>query len=131
MPQTREHTAVLQLLGIANCVIALTKCDLVDEEWIELVSEEVRAGLEGTSFADAPLVPVSARTGQGLDELKNVLADQARELRSAFKEGPVRLPIDRVFTIKGAGTVVTGTYGRGLSCPTWSLRWFLRASSRA
>ena len=108
MPQTREHTAVLQLLGITNCVIALTKCDLVDEEWIELVSEEVQAGLEGTPFADAPLVPVSARTGQGLDELKNVLADQARELRSAFKEGPVRLPIDRVFTIKGENEFSTG-----------------------
>lgn len=121
MPQTREHTAVLQLLGITNCVIALTKCDLVDEEWIELVSEEVRAGLEGTPFADAPLVPVSARTGQGLDELKNVLADQARELRSAFKEGPVRLPIDRVFTIKGAGTVVTGTLWQGSVVPDMEL----------
>ena len=121
MPQTREHTAVLQLLGITNCVIALTKCDLVDEEWIELVSEEIRAGLEGTPFADAPLVPVSARTGQGLDELKSVLANQAQELRSTAKEGPVRLPIDRVFTIKGAGTVATGTLWQGSVEPDMEL----------
>ncbi len=121
MPQTREHTAVLQLLGITNCVVALTKCDLVDEDWIELVSEEVRAGLEETPFADAPIVPVSARTGQGLDELKRVLADQARELRSITKEGPVRLPIDRVFTIKGAGTVITGTLWQGSVTPDMEL----------
>ena len=113
MPQTREHAAVLQLLGITNCIIALTKCDLVDEEWIELVTEEIRADLEGTPFSTAPIVPVSARTGAGLDELKLVLADAAKDLRSVSKAGPVRLPIDRVFTIKGAGTVITGTLWQG------------------
>lgn len=113
MPQTREHLAVLQLLGITNCVIALTKCDLVDEEWAELVTEEIRAELSETPFANCPLVPVSARTGTGLDELRQTLAETAQSLRQTSKTGPVRLPIDRVFTIKGAGTVITGTLWQG------------------
>ena len=113
MPQTREHAAVLQLLGITNCIIALTKCDLVDEEWIGLVTEEIRADLKGTPFSTAPIIPVSARTGAGLNNLKLALADAAKDLRSASKAGPVRLPIDRVFTIKGAGTVITGTLWQG------------------
>ena len=113
MPQTREHLAVLQLLGIRDCVVALTKCDLVDAEWVALVAEEVRAGLADTPFAQADIVPVSARTGAGLDELREVLARHARALRAQGKEGPARLPIDRVFTIKGAGTVVTGTLWQG------------------
>ena len=113
MPQTREHLAVLQLLGIRECVVALTKCDLVDGEWVEMAVEEVRAGLVSTLYADADIVPVSARTGEGLDELREVLASHAAALRTQGKEGPARLPIDRVFTIKGAGTVVTGTLWRG------------------
>ena len=113
MPQTREHAAVLQLLGITNCIIALTKCDLVDQEWIELVTEEIRADLKGTPFRTAPIVPVSARTGAGLDDLRHTLANEIKGLRSMGKSGPVRLPIDRVFTIKGAGTVVTGTLWQG------------------
>ena len=113
MPQTREHLAVLQLLGIRDCVVALTKCDLVDEEWAQMVAEEIREGLAATPYAQADIVPVSARTGQGLDELRAVLARHARALRAESKEGPVRLPIDRVFTIRGAGTVVTGTLWQG------------------
>ena len=113
MPQTREHLAVLQLLGIRDCVVALTKCDLVDAEWVALVAEEVCAGLADTPFAQADVVPVSARTGAGLDELRGVLARHAGALRAQGKEGPARLPIDRVFTIKGAGTVVTGTLWQG------------------
>ena len=113
MPQTREHLAVLQLLGIRDCVVALTKCDLVDEEWAQMVAEEIREGLAATPYAQADIVPVSARTGQGLDELREVLARHARALRAESKEGPVRLPIDRVFTIRGAGTVVTGTLWQG------------------
>lgn len=117
MPQTREHLAVLELLGIKDCVIALTKCDLVDEEWVELVQEEIRAGLADTAYADVPIVPVAARTGQGLDDLKATLATEASRLRANSKEGPVRLPIDRVFTIKGAGTVITGTLWQGRVAP--------------
>ena len=113
MPQTREHLAVLQLLGIKDCVVALTKCDLVDEEWREMVGEEIRAGLADTPYAQAEIVPVSARTGEGLDDLRAVLARHAAVLRAEDKEGPVRLPIDRVFTIKGAGTVITGTLWQG------------------
>ena len=113
MPQTREHLAVLQLLGIRDCVVALTKCDLVDAEWAAMVAEEVRAGLAATPYAQADIVPVSARTGFGLDDLREVLARHARALRAESKEGPARLPIDRVFTIKGAGTVVTGTLWQG------------------
>ena len=113
MPQTREHLAVLQLLGITNCVVALTKCDLVDEEWIELTTEEIRADLSETPFANCAIVPVSARTGLGLDKLRQTLAEEAKNLRNASKTGPVRLPIDRVFTIKGAGTVITGTLWQG------------------
>ena len=113
MPQTREHVAILQLLGITDCIIALTKCDLVDEEWIDLVTEEIRADLEGAPFSTAPIIPVSARTGTGLDELGLALAHAAKSLRSVSKAGPVRLPIDRVFTIKGAGTVITGTLWQG------------------
>ena len=113
MPQTREHLAVLELLGVTECVVALTKLDLVDGEWATLVAEEVAAGLEGTPFAGCPIVGVSARTGEGLEELRAVLAQTAARLRSSGKEGPVRLPIDRVFTIKGAGTVITGTLWQG------------------
>lgn len=113
MPQTREHTAVLELLGIPACVVALTKCDRVDEEWLEFATEEVRSYLATTSFADAPIVATSSRTGQGLDELKAVLLDVARRCEARHASELVRMPIDRVFTVKGAGTVVTGTLWSG------------------
>ena len=113
MPQTREHLAVLELLGVTECVVALTKLDLVDEEWATLVAEEIAAGLADTPYAGCPIVGVSARTGEGLEELRGVLAQTAARLRSSAKEGPVRLPIDRVFTIKGAGTIITGTLWQG------------------
>ncbi len=117
MPQTREHLAVLQLLGITDCVIALTKSDLVDDEWVELVSEEVRSELEGTPFAQAPIVAVSARTGNGLPTLLQTLCDKAATIKGAARTGSVRLPVDRVFTIKGAGTVITGTLWQGTVAP--------------
>ncbi|MDY3129900.1 MAG: selenocysteine-specific translation elongation factor [Berryella intestinalis] len=113
MPQTREHIAVLELLAVPACVIALTKSDRVDEEWIEMVSSDIRAYLTDTPFAEAPIVPTSARTGQGLDQLKSVLATEAGK-GSAIHENPyARMPVDRVFTVKGAGTVVTGTLWSG------------------
>ncbi|NTV63126.1 MAG: selenocysteine-specific translation elongation factor, partial [Oscillochloris sp.] len=110
MPQTSEHLAILDLLGVSHGVVALTKADLVDAEWLALVHEEVAAKLAGTSLAAAPLVPVSARTGAGLAELRAAL-DQVLDTTPArnSERGTPRLPIDRSFTIGGFGTVVTGT----------------------
>ena len=114
MPQTREHLAILDLLGIPGGVIALTKIDLVDDtEWLELVEMDLREITQGTVLADAPIVPVSARTGAGLEALLAALSAflAARPPRSDY--GHPRLPIDRVFTISGFGTVVTGTLSGG------------------
>ena len=110
MPQTREHLAILDLLQVPDGIVALTKSDLVEEpEWLDLVKEEVREELSGSVLQDAKIVSVSARTGQGLPEL---LADIDLLLQSPPRRretGRPRLPIDRVFTIAGFGTVVTGT----------------------
>ncbi len=109
MPQTREHLAIIDLLGVGKGVVALTKSDLADPEWLEMVSADVSEILRGTSIAGAPVVAVSARTGEGLPALLDALdavAAQTGERQGAL---PFRLPIDRVFTIQGAGTVVTGT----------------------
>ncbi len=113
MPQTREHLTVLQLLDVTKCVIALTKCDTVDEEWVSLVQEEIREELSFTPFSKAPIIPVSAKNGEGLDNLKEALVNCSHEALSASSSESIRMPIDRVFTIKGAGTVVTGTLWRG------------------
>lgn len=113
MPQTREHVAILDLLGVDRGVVALTKADLVEPEWAEMIAEDVRALLATTALADAPVVPVSARTGAGLDELRATLDGLADETPSRHAELPMRLPVDRVFTIAGAGTVVTGTMWSG------------------
>ncbi len=109
MPQTREHLEICQLLGISSGLVALTKCDMVDEDWLELVSEDVKAFLEGTFLEEAPLYPVSAHTGQGMDELKAALTEQMAAFAPTKRPDLARLPIDRVFTLKGHGTVVTGT----------------------
>ncbi len=109
MPQTREHLAILDLLRVSRGVVALTKCDLVDEEWLELVREEVTDLLKATALADAPLLPVSALTGQGLPELLSALERILAEAEERRNIGRPRLPIDRVFTLTGFGTVVTGT----------------------
>ncbi len=113
MPQTREHLAIIDLLGIPRGVVALTKADLADADWIELVAEDVRALLAGTSIAGAPIVPVSSRTGAGLPELLSAIDEVADEAVSRQAGLPMRLPVDRVFTIAGAGTVVTGTLWSG------------------
>jgi len=109
MPQTREHLAILNLLQIERAVVALTKCDLVDEDWLALVSADVRSLLAGTRLAAAPIVPVSARTGAGLDALQVALAAVLAGAPSVSDQGRARLPIDRAFSIAGFGTVVTGT----------------------
>lgn len=113
MPQTVEHVAVLQTLGITRCVVALTKCDLVDAEWVEMMEEEVRTWLASTPYANAAVVPVSARTGQGLPELLQAIQDACAGVEHVRGGAAARYPIDRVFTIRGAGTVVTGTLWSG------------------
>ncbi len=112
MPQTREHLAILDLLEIPTGVVAVTKIDLAEsEEWLELVVDDVADTLEGTVLEDAPIVLTSARAKQGLDELLSTLQDVLAQAqpRSRTERGRPRLPIDRVFTISGFGTVVTGT----------------------
>ena len=114
MPQTREHLAILDLLGVGTGVVAMTKVDLAEsEEWVELVAADVSKTLEGTVLEDAPIVPVSARTGQGLDELLVALQEALAQVEPNRDRGKPRLPIDRVFSISGFGTVVTGTLTDG------------------
>ena len=113
MPQTREHLAICQLLRVKEGLVALTKSDLVDEEWLELVSEDTREFLTGTFLEGKPIVPVSAKTGQGLNELKRVLQGLVARVPPKQLQGKFRLPVDRVFTIRGFGTVVTGTLFSG------------------
>jgi selenocysteine-specific elongation factor len=110
MPQTREHLAILDLLGVDRGVVALTKTDIAEsEEWIELVSADVSETLEGTVLEGAPIIPVSARTGRGLEDLTAALEDALAHIEPRRDRGRPRLPIDRVFTISGFGTVITGT----------------------
>ena len=109
MPQTREHLAILGLLGIDRGVIALTKRDLVDDEWAALATSDVRGALRGTALADAPLVEVSATARRGLDELLLALERVLGEAPVRRDVGRPRLPVDRSFTMSGFGTVVTGT----------------------
>ena len=113
MPQTREHLDIINLLEIDSGVVALTKSDLVDDEWLELVEEDVRESLEGSALAAAPIVPVSAQDRTGLDRLVETL-DRLLARRSGRPDsGGARIPIDRVFTMPGFGTVITGTLTGG------------------
>lgn len=115
MPQTREHVHVLELLGVTHMVVALTMCDLADAEMTELAELDVDDFLSGTVFAGAPIVPVSSKTGEGIDALLAALDEcvdacwGACRDRAERTDAAPRLPIDRCFSIKGAGTVVTGT----------------------
>ena len=110
MPQTREHLAILDLLAIPAAVVALTKIDLIDDpEWLALVELDVADLLAPTHLRAAPIVPVSAVTGAGLDKLKHTLATLLATLPPRRDRGRPRLPIDRIFTLSGFGTVVTGT----------------------
>jgi selenocysteine-specific elongation factor len=111
MPQTREHVAILDLLGITDCVVALTKRDLVEDEWLDLVQADVEEFL-ATALKKAknvPIVPCSATSGVGLDALLSVIQELLARERTRPSTGRPRLPIDRVFTVAGFGTVVTGT----------------------
>ncbi len=109
MPQTREHLEICQLLRVKQGLVVLTKVDLVEPDWLELVEEEVREALTGTFLDGAPIVGFSAVTGAGKENLLATLAELAADVPPKPLTGIFRLPIDRVFTIKGFGTVVTGT----------------------
>lgn len=109
MPQTVEHLAIVDLLRVRRGAIAITKRDLVDGEWLELMTGEIRERVAGTTLAAAPILPVSARTGEGMPELVAALDRLLSESNPAISNAFPRLPIDRVFTVAGYGTVVTGT----------------------
>jgi selenocysteine-specific elongation factor len=113
MPQTREHLDILRLLNVKNGVVALTKVDLVDRDWTDAVEEDVRAHLAGTLLVDAPILRVSSTTGKGIDALKRALQSAVSRAEERNAALPFRLPIDRVFTRPGFGTVVTGTLVAG------------------
>jgi selenocysteine-specific elongation factor len=109
MPQTREHLDICDLLGVRRGLIVLTKRDLVDDEWLTMITGDVAAAVAGTFLDGAPIVPVSTKTNAGIDALKAELASQIDKLPPRTQIGVFRLPIDRVFTVKGFGTIVTGT----------------------
>jgi selenocysteine-specific elongation factor len=116
MPQTREHLDICRLLGVRAGVVAVTKSDLLPElgaEWMDLLKADLQALVKGTFLEEAPVIPCSSRTGEGLDALKRAIADAAKQLPSRPAEGPLYLPVDRAFTVKGFGTVVTGTLMSG------------------
>jgi selenocysteine-specific elongation factor len=113
MPQTREHFAICSLLHIRSGLVALTKTDMVEPDWLELVREDVAGLVRGTFLDGAPIVPVSSKTGAGVADLRAALRDLAKQVAPRGTDQLPRLPIDRVFTIKGFGTVVTGTLMAG------------------
>ncbi|HAS53076.1 MAG TPA: selenocysteine-specific translation elongation factor [Nitrospiraceae bacterium] len=109
MPQTREHLAICDLLAVKKGIIALTKMDAVEKDWLDLVKDEVRQFVKGTFLEKSPLVPVSSLTGENLPQLVAELDKLSRDVSPKSADGILRLPIDRVFTMKGFGTVITGT----------------------
>lgn len=113
MPQTREHLDIIRLLGIPNLLVALTKKSLVEQDFLELVQEDVRDYLAGHGYPEAPVIPVDSISGEGLDELKAAMEEALRSLPQKDEGGFPRLPVDRVFSLTGHGTVVTGTLWSG------------------
>ncbi len=113
MPQTHEHLDILNVLGIQAGVIAISKTDLVDDDWLDLVVEDVRVLVRGTFLDDAPIIPTSSRTGHGLDALRAALGERLDALANVEDPGPFRMAVDRVFSAHGFGTVVTGTIASG------------------
>jgi selenocysteine-specific elongation factor len=113
MPQTREHFQICRLLEVSAGVVVLTKCDLADADMREIAAMDVAELVKDSFLAAAPVVEVSAKTGEGLDRLRSTLEAEAGKVPARGVDGPVRLPIDRVFTVKGFGTVVTGTLVSG------------------
>jgi selenocysteine-specific elongation factor len=113
MPQTREHLAILEHLGVSRGVVALTKSDMAEPDWLDLVKSEVQAFLATSSLSGAPVIPVSATKGTGLDQLRAALIAAVKSVPVRESADLFRLPVDRVFTVKGTGTVVTGTVWSG------------------
>ena len=113
MPQTREHLAILDLLGVSRGIVALTKVDLVEDDWRLAVVEDLRATLAPTGLAAAPILAMSSATGEGIDALRGALAAAAAVSRPRRSQGRFRLAVDRCFSLSGAGTVVTGAVMSG------------------
>lgn len=109
MPQTQEHLDILNLLELKNGIVLLNKADLVDEEWLEIITDEVKEKLQGTFLEEAPILPVSAITGQGFDQLNALIQEYAEKMTIDERSGAPRIPVDRVFTSTGFGTIITGT----------------------
>lgn len=109
MPQSREHLSICNLLRIKSGIIAVTKTDLVEQDWLHLIQDDIRDFVQGTFLENAPIVPVSAKTLSNIELLKENIHEAALQITSKPTEGIFRLPIDRVFTLKGFGTVITGT----------------------
>lgn len=113
MPQTREHLEILSLLGIKDGVIAVTKTDLVEPEWVDMVIGEIRQEVKGTFLEDAPIQPVSVVEGKGINELKSLIIEKIGKVPAKSGKAEFRLPVDRVFSVDGFGTVITGTLIEG------------------
>ena len=113
MPQTVEHLQILRYLNVRRTIVAVSKADLLDETQLARAVADIHESLAGTIAADAPLVPVSSQTGQGLDALREQIAEALRALASRDPDAPVYMPIDRVFALSGLGTIVTGTLMQG------------------
>lgn len=114
MPQTREHLDILSLLHIKKGIVVVTKSDLVEPEWLELVQEEIKDALKDTFMAEAPVIPVSAVTRAGLNDLTQLIDRMTQETEERNISAPFRFPVDRVFSVTGFGTVVTGTLTEGI-----------------
>jgi selenocysteine-specific elongation factor len=124
MPQTREHLAILTLLGVRGGVVALTKSDLAESDWLALVGEDVRRLLQGSALDGAEIVPCSSATGEGLAEVRRALAAAAARVPSRNAADLARMPLDRAFSVKGTGTVVTGTLWSGAVARESTVRLF-------
>jgi selenocysteine-specific elongation factor len=109
MPQSREHLAICDLLKIKSGLVAVTKTDLVAKDWLDLVEDEIRTFVKGTFLENSPIIPASSRTGENLEALRSKIGEIALGIKPKSTNGLFRLPIDRVFTLKGFGTVITGT----------------------
>lgn len=109
MPQTKEHLEILELLDVKKCIVALTKKDLVDEEWVGMIKEDIKNYLKSTSFKDAAMIEVSSKTKEGINELIEEIDRSVEEIEQKDKEGHFRLAVDRSFSVSGFGTVATGT----------------------
>ena len=115
MPQTVEHLDIMRLLNIKRGIIVITKSDMVEEDWLELVEDDIRTACKGTVLEDAPAIAVSSNTGSNIEQLRSMIFEMIGTLQERNTDpGLLRIPIDRVFTIAGFGTVITGTLTQGM-----------------